>query len=287
MDINDIGELGKVGIIPQKQKDYYVIRIKSVAGDISAEHLEVIAGVAQTYADGQVHLSTRQGIELHNIQACNVILAKNHLEARGVELGASGSRVRGVTACPGASTCPHGIINTKDVARELDRMFFGQEAPGKFKIAVCGCPNNCAKPVENDVGVMGGVLPQWVEDQCIDCQLCSSTCPVEAISCNEEGRYIVNEERCILCGICINSCPADAWDASKKGYTLFLGGTMGKKPRLGTRFARLIQSKEELFLYIEQAFAFYKEYGKKKERFGHTLERLGMERYWHETRDGD
>ena len=287
MDLDNVNELRKIGVIPQKQKDYYVIRIRSIAGDISAEQLGFIATVSKDYADGQIHLSTRQGIELHNIPACNVIKARNELEGHGINLGACGPRVRGILACPGASTCPHGIIDTKQLARDLDARYFQQESPGKFKMAVSGCPNNCSKPVENDVGIMGGVLPEWVEYNCIACCLCENICPTAAISIDEAGQHFLHEEQCILCGICISDCPTDAWQGVKKGYTLYLGGTMGKKPRLGTKARILIQSQEELCRHIDKAFEFYKKHGRKKERFGHTLERIGVEKALQEVLDDD
>lgn len=270
-------DLKKVGIIQQRQKDFFLIRIKSIAGDFSVKDLRVISKIAKKYGDGYIHLTTRQGIEIHNIYKDHLESAKNELEKMGISLGACGPRGRGIVACPGIATCKYAIIETKSLAKELDGLYFRKEAPGKFKIAVTGCPNNCAKPVENDVGVMGGVLPKWDEKKCIDCSLCTRVCPTEAIE-KKDNKYILNVEKCILCGICINNCPVQAWEILKKGYTLFLGGTMGKKPRLATKVKILIETKEELFNFIKRAFEFYQREGRKKERFGHTLERYGLEK---------
>lgn len=79
-----------------------------------------------------------------------------------------------------------------------------------------------------------------------------------------------------MCGQCIRNCPEDAWLAKEKGYILFLGGTMGKKPKLGERVKTLIQSEEELFLYLDRALEYFQTHGKRKERFGHTLDRMGV-----------
>jgi len=57
---------------------------------------------------------------------------------------------------------------------------------------------------------------------------------------------------------------------------------MGKKPRLGTKAKVLIGSQEELLRYIRQAFDFYLAHGKKKERFGHTIDRIGVDRVFSE-----
>jgi len=276
MTAQNIDELKKIGIITQRQKGLFTVRIKTVAGDLTSEQLLTISNIAKKYSDGKVHLSTRQGVEIHNIPAEKIENVKNELAEGGVILGACGPRGRGIVACPGAATCKFGIIETKELAKDLDSLYFRKEAPGKFKIAVSGCPNNCSKPVENDVGVMGGVLPTWNKDKCIDCGLCEKVCPTEAIVKTAAG-YELILERCILCGICINNCPTSAWEEKMKGFTLWLGGTMGKKPRLGTKAKVLIETKEELLKYIERAFEFYKKYGRKKERFGHTLDRVGLE----------
>lgn len=53
---------------------------------------------------------------------------------------------------------------------------------------------------------------------------------------------------------------------------------MGKRPRLGTRIGGLLQSREELFRYLDMVLEFFKQNGKKGERFGHMLDRLGVER---------
>jgi len=271
----NLDELKRVGIIGQKQKDYYLIRLRTVGGDMTAEELSVVAQVSKKYGRGHVHLTTRQAVEIHNIHVDDLQSAREELEQNGIVLGVCGPRGRGIVACPGSATCTSGIIETKELAADLDAIYFRQQAPHKFKIGVSGCPNNCSKPVENDVGVMGGVLPGWGREACISCKLCISICPAQAIEQRDDD-LVLDSDKCILCGLCIRNCPSSAWTAQKTGYTLYLGGTMGKKPRLGTKSKVLIESKEELLGYIRKAFDFYLAQGRKKERFGHTLDRIGV-----------
>ncbi len=273
----NLDELKRVGIIGQKQKDYYLIRLRTVGGGMTAEELSVVAQVSKKYGKGQVHLTTRQAVEIHNIHLDDLQSAREELEQNGIVLGVCGPRGRGIVACPGSATCTSGIIETKELAADLDAVYFRQQAPHKFKIGVSGCPNNCSKPVENDVGVMGGVLPGWDKEACISCKLCVSICPAQAIE-ERDSEFILDRDACIYCGLCIRNCPSSAWTARKTGYTLYLGGTMGKKPRLGTRAKALIESKEELLSHIRKVFDFYLAQGRKKERFGHTLDRIGVEK---------
>jgi dissimilatory sulfite reductase (desulfoviridin) alpha/beta subunit/TusA-related sulfurtransferase len=244
---------------------------------MTAEELNVVSRVSLKYGSGRVHLTTRQAFEIHNIHVDHLQAAREELEQNGIVLGVCGPRGRGIVACPGSATCTSGIIETKELAIELDAEYMRKPAPHKFKIGLSGCPNNCSKPVENDIGIMGGVLPGWNKEACITCKLCVSICPVQAITQRDKD-FILDADKCILCGLCINNCPSSAWTAQKTGYTLYLGGTMGKKPRLGTRAKVLIESKDELMLYIRQAFEFYVAHGKKKERFGHTIDRIGIDK---------
>lgn len=273
----NIDELKRVGIIAQKQKDTYLIRLRTVGGEMTADELETVSRVARTYGQGRVHLTSRQAIEIHHINVNNLTPAREELEQNGIVLGVCGPRGRGIVACPGNATCTSGLIETRELAKELDALYLRVPAPHKWKIGVSGCPNNCSKPVENDIGIMGGVEPGWHKSACIGCRLCVSICPAQAIS-QKDKDFVLDSEKCILCGLCISNCPSSAWTAEKTGYTLYLGGTMGKKPRLGTRARKLIGSKEELQGYIKQAFDYYVAKGKKKERFGHTLDRIGVDK---------
>ncbi len=265
-------------IIPQRQDGYYLIRIRSVAGDLTSEELAVISRVAEKYGKGVIHITTRQGCEIHNIQLDKLADAVGELEQAGILMGAGGPRVRTVMACPGSATCRNGIIDTKELSRRLDEHYFGRDA-GKFKIAVCGCPNNCTKVMINDAGIMGGVVPEWDADKCTDCGRCRVSCPTGAITSNDSGVYTRQEDLCIMCGQCIRNCPEDAWQVKEKGYLLFLGGTMGKKPKMGERVQTLIKDEEELFHYLDKALEYFKEHGKRKERFGYTLERMGVKKF--------
>jgi len=273
----DIDGLKRVGIIAQNQKDTYLIRLRTVGGDLNAAELTAITRVAEKYGRGEVHLTTRQAVEIPFVHIDDLEAARTELEENGIVLGVCGPRGRGIVACPGTAVCTSAIMETKGLAAELDSSYFRQPAPHKFKIGVSGCPNSCSKPIENDVGVMGAVLPGWDRDACISCRLCVSICPVNAIE--EKGSaFVLDEKKCIYCGLCIKNCSTSAWTAKQTGYTLFLGGTLGKRPRLGTRAKVLIETKEELLGHIESAFKFYLAHGKKKERFGHTLDRIGVDK---------
>ncbi len=275
MDKIDSALLQKSGLIQQKQKEYYALRLHAVAGDFTPAQLKKVIEVSERFGKGQIHLSTRQGIDIHFVHQTRIAEAINELQSAGVKMGVNGPRIRIVTGCPGNATCKFGIIETKEIARELDLRYFGKETPYKFKMAVTGCPNNCAKASENDIGVMGGIEPEWVKEQCIDCGLCEKTCPSKAIIKLNEN-YVHDSERCINCSRCTSSCPTGAWQPKKTGYILWLGGTMGKFPRIATKVPVLIETKVELYEHTSRVIEYYRANGRKKERFGYMMERIGV-----------
>lgn len=52
---------------------------------------------------------------------------------------------------------------------------------------------------------------------------------------------------------------------------------MGKRPRLGTMIKDLIEGEKALYLLIEKAISYYRTHGKAGERFGHLIDRVGIE----------
>jgi anaerobic sulfite reductase subunit C len=266
----------KMGVIEQRQEGLFVLRLHAVGGDFTANQLRRIADVAQKYGRGQVHLTARQGVEINFVQKIYVDSAIEQLEDAGIAMGATGPTIRIISACPGNGTCKRGVIETKEVARLIDGQFFGKTLPHKFNISVTGCPNNCAKATENDIGVMGGVEPKWQKSECFNCGACVYACPAGAIEVIDDN-YVVDKTKCTNCGTCILSCPNAAWTTAKRGYKVWIGGTMGNRPRLGNKIPGLVTSKDDLLALVDKVVNYYKSKGRKKERFGHMLDRIGVE----------
>ena len=47
-------------------------------------------------------------------------------------------------------------------------------------------------------------------EKCVGCGACVGSCPVEAISMNDEGKAVIDAEKCISCGTCVAVCPVGA-----------------------------------------------------------------------------
>jgi dissimilatory sulfite reductase (desulfoviridin) alpha/beta subunit len=278
----DYATLKKGGFMRQKQRNRFSLRLRIIGGQVTADKLRVIGEIADRYGGGYVHMTARQGIEIPFIDFADIDRVKDELATVGLQPGACGPRVRTVTACQGAAICPSGLIETSGFAEELDGRYFGRELPHKFKIGITGCPNNCLKAEENDLGIKGGMLPAWIRERCTYCGLCQAVCPADAIErepAEETGGEGLNliETRCVYCGKCVKSCPTDAW-AGKSGYILSFGGTFGKDLVFGVPLLPLIFTKEAVFDAIDAAIVFFDKHGKAGERFAKTIERTGADR---------
>ncbi len=273
------------GFIKQRQAEFFVARIKVLAGDATSEQLRKLAEMAEKYGEGWVHLSVRQGVEIPFVKIENFDTLVKELEKVGLSMGPCGPRVRVVVACPGSSICPYGLGNTKELARKIDARITGIKGlPHKFKVGIAGCPNACTKPQENDLGFMGVVRPIFdeVEGECISCGLCAETCPTGAITLSENGRPVIDYSKCSSDGRCVSICPTRAIREERKGWRVFVGGKFGRYPQLGLFFADYLTDEEALII-AEKVIEAYKRLGKKKERLREVIESTGLESFKREV----
>lgn len=274
----DYSALKKGGFMRQKQKNHFSMRLRMVAGHISAEQLKAVYEIANRFGKGYVHLTARQGIEIPFIRLEDIEEVKKALQAGGLEQGACGARVRTVTACQGNAVCPCGLIETQGLAQKLDARYFGKDLPHKFKLGITGCKNNCLKAEENDLGIKGGMLPAWNNEACTFCGLCQAVCPVDCITVDKDAKTLrFDEDACVYCGRCVKSCPTDAWQG-KSGYVLSFGGNFGNNLQFGAQLLPILFEEEKLLAVVDATIQFFKEYGKPSERFSKTLNRVGLDK---------
>ncbi|MVX62492.1 4Fe-4S binding protein [Clostridium chromiireducens] len=271
-------ELKKGGFMRQVQNEKFSLRLRSVGGQINANQLQKVSEIADKYGQGYIHLTSRQGIEIPFIDFKDINSVKAELATVNLEPGACGPRVRTITACQGNAICGSGLIETSNLAKELDEKYFAKDLPHKFKIGITGCRNNCLKAEENDLGIKGGLKPKWDTNSCTYCGVCKAVCPATAIEINKETNELkFDENKCIYCGKCVKSCPTDAWNG-EIGYIISFGGLFGNNIASGKSLLPLITDKETLFKVVDTTVEFFKENGNASERFKFTLDRVGIDK---------
>ena len=156
---DDIKRVKGLGCIRDKRfEDVFNVRVPLGNGKITAEVQRAIADAAEKYGSGEVALTTRLSYEIQGVKYENIEPLRDYLKKYGLDSGGTGPKVRPVVCCKG-TTCTFGLIDTYGLAKKLHEKFYigmhDVTLPGKFKIGVGGCPNNCIKPDLNDVGIRG------------------------------------------------------------------------------------------------------------------------------------
>ncbi len=269
--------LKEKGFLSQKQDDYFSMRLHAAGGNLTSDYLRAVANAADRYGKGYVHVTSRQGMEIPFVHLDNTDGASKQMASAGISPGASGKKIRAVVACQGDSVCKRGLIDCQAICDKIDEMYFAKPVPYKFKIAVTGCPSSCLKVQENDFGIMGFEEPVFIEDNCVMCRQCEKACGISAIKI-ENGSLYLDMHKCITCGLCIAACLKDAMQTKTKGFTIFVGGKVGKRPRMGDQFLRT-DKEEVVFDVLERTIDYYRQNALEGERLGDVIDRCGMDHF--------
>ena len=136
----------------QKDGTYSVIP-RMWGGETTADELRRIANAVDKYKIPTVKVTGGQRIDLLGIK-------KEDLPAVWADIGmpsghAYAKALRTVKTCVGSDWCRFGTQNSTQMGKDLERALWRMYAPHKVKLAVSGCPRNCAESGIKDVGVIG------------------------------------------------------------------------------------------------------------------------------------
>ncbi|WP_230812577.1 MULTISPECIES: nitrite reductase large subunit NirB [Xanthomonas translucens group] len=135
------------------QKDGTFSVIPQMKGGVTnASELRRIADVADKYAVPMVKVTGGQRIDLLGIRKEDLVGVWKDL---GMNSGhAYGKSIRTVKTCVGSEFCRFGTQNSTQMGIELETMLANMWSPHKVKLAVSGCPRNCAESGIKDVGII-------------------------------------------------------------------------------------------------------------------------------------
>lgn len=276
----DFNDLKTGGFIKQRQKDLFTVRLRCPGGMITTKNLIEISKIADKYSQqGEIHLSYRQSLEILYVDYREFGNIVDELAKIGMKVASCGPRVRVPTACGGCSYNPNGLTDTQALARMVDEKYFGTPTHHKFKVSFSGCPIDCSRTREMDLGFQGVVEPEWEEPTCTGCTICAEVCKDDAIASDPEtGKPIYNEKKCISCGDCIRACPTGAWRAKRYGHLVRLGGKHGRRPMEAPEVAIFVTD-EAVPEVIEKTIEWYLANGMRGERIATVIRRVGVDSY--------
>ncbi len=144
---------GEKGVILQRDKESYAIAPHLPCGVVKPEQLRKLADVAEKYNCAALKVTSAARIALVGLKEEDVDKAWEEL---GLFPGAAvGICVRSIKACPGTTFCRLGQQDSLSLGMQLDEKYHGMELPGKLKMGVSGCPNQCAETSIKDIGLVG------------------------------------------------------------------------------------------------------------------------------------
>src|SRR5581483_11928189 len=124
-------------------------------GVTSAAELRAIADVVEKFAIPTVKVTGGQRIDLLGVKKEDLPAVWADLNRAGMVSGhAYAKGLRTVKTCVGSEWCRFGTQDSTGLGVRLEQMCWGSWTPHKVKLAVSGCPRNCAEATIKDIGVV-------------------------------------------------------------------------------------------------------------------------------------
>lgn len=138
----------------QKDGTYSVVP-RMFGGLCTPKDLRVIADACDKYNVPEMKVTGGQRIDLFGVKKEDLPAMWKDLSNAGMVSGhAYGKAMRTVKTCAGKTWCRFGTQNSTGLGVKLEQLTWGSWMPHKFKLAVSGCPRNCAEATIKDFGVV-------------------------------------------------------------------------------------------------------------------------------------
>jgi NAD(P)H-nitrite reductase large subunit len=144
---------GEKGVVLQQDGQTYGVAPHIPCGVVTPAVLRRIADVAEKYDVPMLKITSAARIAMLGIREEDVDSIWEELEIKPGSV--VGICIRSVKACPGTTYCKRGQTDSLGVGMALDEKYHGMELPGKMKIGVSGCPNQCSETSFKDIGLVG------------------------------------------------------------------------------------------------------------------------------------
>jgi nitrite reductase (NADH) large subunit len=142
------------------QRDGTFSVVPRMAGGVTtSDELRRIADTADKYDIPLIKVTGGQRIDLLGVR-------KEDLPSVWADLDmpsgyAYGKSMRTVKTCVGIDFCRYGLADSTQLGVDIETRFSGLESPAKMKLAVSGCPRNCAESMVKDVGLVAVGDDRW------------------------------------------------------------------------------------------------------------------------------
>jgi nitrite reductase (NADH) large subunit len=124
-------------------------------GMTGAKELRAIADIVEKFAIPAVKCTGGQRIDMLGVRKEDLPAVWADMNRAGLVSGAAYAKgLRTVKTCVGTDWCRFGTQDSTGLGIKLEKFLWGSWTPAKLKLAVSGCPRNCAEATCKDIGVV-------------------------------------------------------------------------------------------------------------------------------------
>lgn len=159
----DLVRLQWYGLYHDKPKTgRFMLRVKTPGGFLTPPKLAAIGRISRDLGGDYAELTTRQNIQLHDLDLARLPEVLAELSALGLDTaGACGDNVRNVTGCPLAGLDAEELFDVRPILEEAAAFFRSRpeysNLPRKHKITISACPHRCNAPEIQCIALIGTI----------------------------------------------------------------------------------------------------------------------------------
>jgi sulfite reductase (NADPH) hemoprotein beta-component len=158
----DFAHFAAQNIVAHKVPGYGVVSISlkpigGIPGDMTAEQMEAAAGLAETYAHGEIRVAHEQNLVLPHVALDDLPALYDRLKDAGLATANIGL-VTDIISCPGLDYCSLATARSIPIAQRISERFGhnGRAAEiGRLNINISGCINACGHHHVGHIGILG------------------------------------------------------------------------------------------------------------------------------------
>ena len=154
---------------PHKRDNHVSVTISlkpigGTPGDASADQMDVMADMAETYGYNELRITHEQNVVLPHVARADLYALYRRLDAAGLGTANAG-KITDIICCPGLDYCSLANARSIPLAQEISRRFEDarlSDKIGDLQIKMSGCINACGHHHVGHIGILG-VDKQGVE----------------------------------------------------------------------------------------------------------------------------
>jgi sulfite reductase beta subunit len=301
---HEVLEPGVLVHVSETGAELYSVRV-GAARLISVDLIRDVCDIADKYCDGYLRFTTRNNIEFLVSDKSKLEPLKKELKSRGnwFPMGGTGNGITNIVHTQGWAHCHTPAIDASGVVKavmdELFEYFGSHKLPAQVRIALACCLNMCGAVHCSDIAILGvHRKPPFVENERVQnvCEipLVIAACPTAAIKPKKVGErksVEINNSRCMFCGNCYTMCPAlPLANCDGDGIALWVGGKVSNLksvPMFSKLAVPFIPNEPPRWPTtvntIKKMVEAYAAGGRRYERIGEWINRIGWERFFEKT----